>query len=120
VRPSAWLLLLDRGLRHPSQKVLAFLDNCHKVVDGTFTGAHWGFIAVGGDGLIRKNSDPNFSTALDVAGHSPACGFYLAACNPGIFQSLKAETSKRDKIARHGFAFGLSSMMFSVLNFLWD
>src|SRR5258708_17174418 len=95
----------------------SFLNNCDEVIHSTFSGSHRRFVAVGCDWLIRKNSNPNFATALDISGHGPAGGFNLSGCYPAVFQSLQTETSECHKIPRHGLAFGCSSMMFSVLNF---
>src|SRR3989344_7676157 len=87
-------------LKHDS----TFLYYSNKVINSTLTATHWRFITVTGDWFIRKNSYPDFTTPLNVASHGSTRGFNLAGCYPAVFHSFEAKTTKRHKIARHGFA----------------
>src|SRR5215471_652510 len=51
-----------------------------------------------GNRFVRKDSNPDFATTTDVAGHGDTSSLDLAACNPCGFQSLQRKLPEADLI----------------------
>src|SRR6266568_970482 len=82
----------------------------HKEFGIAFAAAHFNILWFFGDWCVWENTDPDFATAFDIAGHSLTGGFDLAAGDAFVILALQSKLAKRDVVATRGDAadFALS------------
>jgi len=104
----------SRHFKHDAPR----LDHRHPLFRRAFAFAHAGFRGLLGIRLVRKNADPQFAAALDVAGDGHARRFDLPVGDPGIFHGLQAVFAKRETPPAPGFALAAAALLLSVLDLL--
>src|SRR3989344_2093607 len=95
----------------------AALDNCDKMIHSALAAAHGSFVAFQGDGLVRKNADPDLAAAGYVAGHSAPSRFNLPARDPAVGCSAQTKAAKGQVVSGGGFAMGMAPVLLAVFSF---
>src|SRR6266403_1652745 len=103
-----------RHLEHDASR----LHHRHPLLRRAFALAHARFRRLLGERLVRKNPDPQFSTALDEPRNRHARSFNLPVGDPCAFHGLQAIIAKREISAAPGLAVAPAAHLLSVLHFL--
>src|SRR5438876_331528 len=87
------------------------------MVRSTFAFSHTGFSWLLGDRFVRKQTDPDFSTALNETRHRHATGFDLTVGDPTRLEHLQSVITEREHAPAPGFPGHASALLLAVLNF---
>src|SRR6266700_5256197 len=87
------------------------------MVGRAFTLAHTGFSRFLRDRLVRKQTNPDFSTALDETRHCHATSFDLTVGDPTRLEHFQSVITERQHAPAPGFPGHASALLLAVLNF---
>src|SRR5580704_8880485 len=104
----------SRHFKHDASR----LHHRHPLLRRAFALAHARFRRLLGERLIRENSDPQFSAALDEPCDSHARSFDLPVGDPGAFHGLQPVFPEREVSAAPGLAFAAAAHLLSILHLL--
>src|SRR5450432_1227022 len=98
---------------------LARTHHANPVVGSAFAFTHTGFGRLLGNGLVRKQTDPDFAATLHETGHGHAAGFDLPVGDPARLEHFQSEISESQLAATPCLAAHASALLLAILNFLW-
>src|SRR2546430_2694766 len=102
----------SRHLEHDASR----LHHRHPLFRRAFALAHARFGRLLGEGLVRKNPNPQFSAALDEPRNRHARRFDLPVGDPRAFHGLQAVLAERQISAAPGLAVSAAAHLLSVLH----
>jgi hypothetical protein len=91
-------------------------DDGDPVIDGTFTRTHASLGGFGCYRLIRENANPDFTTALHVAGEGDTGGLDLTSLQPVGLKRLQAEFTESQRVAALGISAQMATMLAAVFS----
>ena len=89
-------------------------DDCDPILGWSFSFSHASFGRLLGDGLVREDSDPDPTTALDESRHGNSCGFDFSAAQPPTFDGLESKIAEIKGVASRGPSSRLSLLLFPI------
>jgi hypothetical protein len=97
------------------EKYSAGADNGDPMVDSAFTFTHTHFSRLFCHRLIWENSDPHFTTALEITVDRNAASFDLLVSDPATLEHLDTEFAEVDELGTFAEAGALSFLHLAVL-----
>ncbi len=94
------------------------LNNTHPGIRGSFTFTHPGFSRFAVNGLSWKDTNPYFTTPLDIAGHGNTGSFNLTRIKPAAFGRLQTIFAKSQRNTSSGVPHIRPFICFLYLTFL--
>src|SRR5512143_1212696 len=109
---------LGRGDAFHLEQDLARTDDGDPVIGSSLALAHTGFGWLLGDRLVGKEAQPDFSAALDEAGHGDTAGFNLAVGDVAALHDLQSVIAEGQLTAAPGLAGHAPALLLAVFHFL--
>src|SRR5580704_8058182 len=89
------------------------------MIRSAFALSHTGFSRLLRNRFVRKDADPDLSTALHETRHGHAAGFNLAVGDPSRLENFESEIPKGQRASAPRLAGHTPALLLAVLYFLW-